>query len=58
MLRGIIFCVMVWVFVSAAIAIYSQLSSTERLSVKRILIYGFVTALVAGGLVGTIVTVF
>jgi hypothetical protein len=49
---------MVWVFVSAAIAIYSQLSSTERLSVKRILIYGFVTALVAGGLVGTIVTVF
>jgi hypothetical protein len=58
MARGIFFCLMVWMFVSAAIAIYSQLSSTERLSVKRILIYGFLTAIVAGGLVGTIVTVF
>lgn len=58
MVRAIVFCMVVWVVVSILIAVYGHLNSTEKLSVKRSMLYGFITAVVAGGLISAIVFLF
>lgn len=58
MIKGLMFCFVVWVLVSVGIGVYGHLSGSEKLSVKRSLIYGLVTAIVAGVFVTGAVILF
>lgn len=58
MVRGIVFFMLVWIFVAIFIATYGHLSSTEQLSVKRAGLYGLFTAIVASIIVGVMIFVF
>jgi hypothetical protein len=58
MQRGLAFAFIVWVMVSVGIGIYGHLNSSERLTVIRSVLYGFVTAVIAGCVIAGIVILF
>lgn len=58
MLRGILYYLMVWLVVSAAIYGYNSLNRREKMTVIRSVVYGLVTATIALGIVLLIVYLF
>lgn len=58
MLRGILYYLVVWLVVSAAIYGYNSLNSREKITAIRSVLYGLATATIALGIVLLIVYLF
>jgi hypothetical protein len=58
MLRGILYYLVVWLLVSAAIYGYSSLNRRAKMTLIRSVLYGLVTATIALGIVLLIVYLF
>jgi hypothetical protein len=58
MLRGVLYYLVVWLVVSAAIYGYNSLNRREKMTVIRSVLYGLVTATIALGIVLLIVYLF
>lgn len=58
MLRGILYYLVVWLVVSAAIYAYNSLNKHEKITAIRSVLYGLATATIALGIVLLIVYLF
>ena len=58
MIRGIVFGLIVWFFVSVSILIEQHLSGDEKIAAVRAIIYGLITAVISAILVTVMVVLF
>lgn len=58
MIKGIIFFLGLWAFVTGAIGVWRQMSGKERWSLVKVCTYGSVTAIVAMVILVSIVILF
>ena len=58
MIRGIVFGLIVWFFVSVSILIEQHLSGDQKITLLRSVIYGLITAVISAILVTVMVVLF